>query len=170
MGVVMRRIFALCLCIATVFCFSSCNSDDKESLDILCELLVFSKGKISEPEGVYTTDAEEGDPAYFSEEMKKSLYGEKRASECFEIIEDCAVFVSGRGAEELAVFKCYSRSDTDAVAAMCLERSESLRVALKQIKNQDTSKTTQIEIHGRYVLFSFMGRSEAIAEYFRELT
>ena len=166
----MKRYVALILCVMSAFMCCSCSRvDEAQSFDVLCELLVFAKGEVGTDECLYSSTAEEGEVGYFPEELKNTFFGEKRAEECFPCIEECAVFVSARQIEELAVFKCYSRSDTDSVAAMCLERADSLKVALNSIGIKDTSQKAHVEIHGKYVLYSFMDRSEAISEYFSGL-
>lgn len=163
----MKRYVAFIICVISTFTCCSCSgSSEVRCFDILCELLVFSKGEVGSDECLYSSTAEEGEIGYFPEELKNTFFGEKRAEECFSVIEECAVFASAREIEELAVFRCYSRSDTDSVAAMCLERADRLKVALNSVGIKDTSQKAHVEIHGKYVLYSFMDRSEAITEYF----
>lgn len=166
----MKKYVALSLCFFTlIFCCSCSQRKEVGCFDILCELIVYSKGEIEDEECLYTSAAEEGEIGYFSLKTRQTLFGEKRVEECFPMIEDCAVFVSARDIEEIGVFKCYSRSDTDSVAAMCLERGDILSVAINSINYKNGSKKAHIEIHGKYVLYSFMDRSEAISEYFCKL-
>ncbi len=163
----MKRYVALILCIMSVFACCSCSDrHEAQCFDVLCELLVFAKGEVGTDECLYSSTAKEGEIGYFPEELRKTFFGAKRAEECFPYIEECAVFVSARQIEELAVFKCYSHSDTDSVAAMCLERADSLKVALNSVGIKNTSEKAHVEIHGKYVLYSFMDRSQAISEHF----
>ncbi len=163
----MKRYIALIICVISALTSCSCSGkSDVGCFDVLCELLVFSKAGVGSDECLYSSTAEEGEVGYFPEDLKNTFFGEKRAEECFSLIEECAMFVSAREIEELAVFRCYSRSDTDSVAAMCLERADMLKVALNSVGIKDTSQKAHVEIHGKYVLYSFMDRSEAISEYF----
>lgn len=167
----MKRIIAFVLCMIFAFLCCSCSrQSDEACFDILCELLQAVNGEIGGDETLYSSSAEEGELGYFSDELSCTLFGEKWVTECFPKIEDCALYISVREIEEVAVFRCYSRSDTDIIAAMCLERADKLKVAQRSISNDDLTQTAHVEIRGRYVLFSFMSRSEAIAEYFYKLT
>ena len=165
----MKKLLALFVCLCACFSLCSCGGESS-SLDILCELLAMGKYGTEGEACVYSSAAQEGEVGYFADELKIILYGEKRAAECFPLVEECAVYISPNKLEELAVFKCYSRSDTDSIAAMCLERADSLSVALNSIDSLNKNQKAHVEIHGRYVFFSFIDQSESLIKRFRELT
>ena len=111
------------------------------------------------------------------------MYGEKRVSECFESgkggegenvggfgkIEEYSLFISSRPIGEVAIFKCFSRSDTDLVARMCLERADAIKVALNFTELEKKSETIRVQIRGRYVLFVFADHPDEISEGFLKL-
>ena len=165
----MKKLLALLVCFCLCFLLCSCRREES-SFDILCELMAMGKYGTENEACIYSSIAEEGEQGYFSDELRITLYGEKRAAECFSLVEECAVYISPRDIKELAVFKCYSRSDTDSIAAMCLERADSLSVALNSISALDKNQKAHVEIHGKYVFFSFIDQSESLIKRFRELT
>jgi hypothetical protein len=138
--------------------------------DILDELLSDAGYEVRSDASLYSSLATEGEKKYFSEEQKKDMFGEKRAHECFALVEEYAIYVSTCEIKEIAVFKCYSSSDTDIVSAMCLERADALSVVLNSISALDKKQKAHVEIHGDYVLFSFADRSEALIKRFVSLT
>lgn len=168
---ILKRSFLALLSIMIGFFSCSCaRATEKSTLEILRELVSMGEYAVLSEPLIYSSLADEGDAEYLSPEIKISMYGEKRVSECFDLIEDCAVCVCPGEISELAVFKCYSKSDTDLVAAMCLERADSLSIALNSIDALNKNQKAHIEIHGRYVLFSFADQSESLIVRFRKLT
>ena len=165
----MKKLLALLVSISMCFLLCSCKQE-KNSFDILCELISFGGYDSNTEAFIYSTTASEGEIGYFSGELRITLYGEDQVEECFSLIEDCSVYISPRNVGELAVFKCYSRSDTGSIAAMCLERADILSVALNSIDALNKNQKAHVEIHGRYVFFSFIDQSESLIEHFRRLT
>ena len=160
--------FILSFVLALCSCAQVDKKDKKYTFDILCELLAYS-GESRESAVLYSSLAEYGELGYIDDTVKITLYGEKCAEEYFSLVEEYAIFTSGRQAGEIAVFKCYSRSDTDVIAQMCLERADLIKVALSGTELEEKSRAIRTEIHGRYVLFSFSDHSDKIAEYFLRL-
>ena len=163
----MKKCIALAV-IAVLFLCSCSQGAKKDTFDVLCELIAYS-GENEDGIILYSSTARLGELGYIDDSVKRTLYGEKYVEECFPLVEEYSISVSGRQAGEVAVFKCYSRSDTDAVAQMCLERADTIKVALRGSDLEEKSRVIRIEIHGRYVLFSFSDRSEDMAEYFSKL-
>ena len=147
----------------------SCAAEtEKSSFDILCELLSYA-GEKEENAILYSSLADLGELGYMDDSVRNTLYGEKYTEEYFSLLEEYAIYLSGRQAGEVAIFKCNSRSDTDVIARMCLERADTLKVALRGTALEEKTRSIRTEIHGRFVLFSFSDRSEEIAEYFFKL-
>ena len=84
------------------------------------------------------------------------MYGEDSKERYFSKIEDFAIFTSARTAGELAVFKCYSRSDTDCVLEMCLRRADEIKVALRGSEYEEKSRTIKVGVYGDIVAFYFV--------------
>ena len=131
----------------------SCSSrGDMDCSTVISSLL----GDNPEKNGsVFLLGADEGSLEYFSDETKRSMYGESSIERYFPKIEDCAVYASSHIPEEIAVFKCYSRSDTDEVAKMCLERADMIKVSLRGGAWKSKTEKIRVTIHRRYVVFSF---------------
>ena len=167
----MKRFCLLMLCLCA--CLSSLSCADKSSISaeyILNEILSEVDYKIRSDTSFYSSLASEGEEKYFSDEQKKAMFGDKRAKECFARLEEYALYVCPYEIKEIAIFKCYSSSDTDSVAAMCLERADALSVVLNSIDTLNKDQKAHVEIHGKYVLFSFADLSESIIKRFVSLT
>ena len=163
----MKKYIAFAVIAALTFC-SCARTAKKSTFDVLCELIAYS-GENEDGIILYSSTARLGELGYIDDSVKRTLYGEKYVEECFPLMEEYAISVSGRYAGEIAVFKCYSRSDTDVIAQMCLERADLIKVALSGTELEEKSRAIRTEIHGRYVLFSFSDHSDKIAEYFLRL-
>lgn len=134
---------------------SSCNEAPACSF-LMTQMLAVSGEDIDGNGYLYYSSAEEGSDEYFSHELYSSMYGEDSKSRYFSKIEDFAVFISQRTAGELAVFKCYSRSDADDVANMCLVRADRIKVALRGSEYAEKSKNIKVGVYGDIVVFYFV--------------
>ncbi len=150
---------ALLICmLAVVLCFCSCTaSKNINAEDLLCGMLLHCSEN-TEGNGYilyFGRDADSDAENYLSEENRKLLYGDN-FEEYFSKIEECAVFISARTPAELAVFKCYSSSYTREIEKMCLERADILKVALRNTKWEEKSKSISVQILcKKYVLLCF---------------
>ena len=99
------------------------------------------------------------------------LYGENRVCQLFDgnKIEDYAMFFSTRGVGEIAIFKCYSRTDTREVARMCLERADEIKVLLHKSEWREKSESIKIIISGQHVLMAFAQNTEKVESKFKSL-
>ncbi|MBO5415262.1 MAG: DUF4358 domain-containing protein [Clostridia bacterium] len=153
-----------CLVLLLPLCLlPSCSASDKRAEDILyriCESLSLPAGQ------TYLSEAEEGSDSYLSENTAQSLYGESHTKRTFPLIEDYAIYISSFAEPcEVAVIKCYSRSDTDAVAEMCLERADEISVILK---NTDyAARRAKILTRGNYVVMLLCEDSDKAADIAR---
>ena len=142
-------VFLLVLCMLLVSCSAR---GDIDCSTVMSKLL----GESLEKNGsVFLLGADEGSLEYFSDEIKLLMYGENSLDRYFPKIEDCAVYVSSHIPEEIAVFKCYSRSDTDEIAKMCLERADMIKVSLRGGAWKSKTEKIRVTIHRQYVVFSF---------------
>lgn len=149
---------------------TSCSAQsDKQCDAVLSRLLALNSENPARNGRIYLMSAAEGQIEYFSEEDKMLMYGENAYKHCFPKIEDCAIFVSVRIPEEIGVFKCYSSSDTDIVARMCLERADMIKVTLRDSQWRQKSENIRVCVHGHFVLFIFSDEPQRIESRFREL-
>lgn len=157
----------LCVCILVSF-FGCTDVRSTNTTQLLIELSHRSEQN-TERAFLFESEAKEGDITFLSEGTKIALYGDKRSAECFPLIEEYAILLCTNGVGELAVFKCFSESDTDLVAAMCLERADLLKVALKSTSFADKSADISVTIRGKYVLMAFTDHNRSVCERFLKM-
>ena len=130
--------------------FSLCSCTDTRS----CEEILFSitNEKSSLPYGnLYLKSAEEGDVAHIPDSTLTTLYHEGVLEYEFTLIEDFAIYLCPKAPCEIAVFRCYSATDTELIAAMCLKRIDMLNVLLEETPYKDIPKNAKIQIKGKVV-------------------
>ena len=108
---------------------------------------------------VFLKKADEGDTFFISEKIKRTMYGE-RFLEAIKKTEDFAIYVSASNPYEIAVFKCYSKNDTEDILQMCYERADEIKVALRFGKWEEATKGILIRGYKNYVVFLFTDSSE----------
>ncbi len=129
--------------------FTSCG-DTRNAEDTL---LSITKNLDSLPYGnLYLKSAEEGRAEHLTATTITSLYHEGAAEYEFTLIEDFAIYLCPKEPCEVAVYKCYSASDTDLIAAMCLRRIDSLRILLEETPYNEIPKNAEVDINGRFVI------------------
>lgn len=158
--------FALVFC---TFMLYGCSKRDADAYSVLAALVIASGEDFEQNGYVYSSRASEGDAEYLPRDTLATLYGEKYIEYWDETVEECALFLCTRGVGEIAVFKCYSRSDTETVSTMLLERADELKVALRHTEWEEESGEISIEVKGKYLLFAFTRRSEQLSKDFRSL-
>ena len=144
----MKNIFLIILSLSILFGAVSCRQSERaeDMLYRICTELELPSGE------TYLKSAEEGSAGYLDQSMINTLYGKEGAS-VFLLIEDYAIYISSFAVPyEVAVFKCYSRSDSDSVAELCLERIETLKVILRDSEHFELVQRARVEIKGRYVV------------------
>ena len=150
----MKRVFILLMCVFLAFSVSGCGKTE-DARDILYRICADSEL----PSGVtYLSGAPEGSSSYLSHDTAEVMYGESAVDEVFPLVKDYAIYLSSFAEPyEVAVFECYSRSDTDEVARMCLERAEVLKVALRGTQYSSIAETAKVEIKGKLVMMVVAG-------------
>lgn len=150
--------------------FSGCSKyRTADCEEILVKMLSYTEAGTRQNGQVFIMSAHEGSNEYFSKENKAILYGSNAVEHSFPKIEDCAIFISARFPEEIAVFKCYARSDIDDVVKMCVERSDELKVALRDSEWNEKAQKIKITAYGRYVLMLFTNEVEKQERIFRSV-
>jgi hypothetical protein len=97
--------------------------------------------------------APEDDASYLSPDLVAVLYGEGELPWQLSLLEDYGLFLStAQHPCEFAVFRCYARSDTDDVAAMCLSRLDTLRIHYKNTQYASYTQNARVVVIGKYVL------------------
>ncbi len=164
----MKKALSFFLVVLLLFSLASCQ-DQVSCQEILTKLLAVS-GEDTEGSGsVFFKGAEEGENGYFSPEMIDTMYGEDAGKRYFSKIQDFSVYVSGRVPGELAVFRCYSYSDRDVIAEMCLQRADSIKVTLRDSEYAEKAESIQVIIYRRYVVFSFTDAPRKVEDKFKAL-
>ena len=102
----------------------------------------------------YDSQADEGEAAYLSKSLLISLYGADAPALLSRTAESYALYLSAFPTPcEIAVFRLYARSDTDAVLSLCLSRLDQLRVLLRHTDHEAALARATVEAHGRLVVF-----------------
>ena len=162
-----KALFVFLLILSVLLC--SCKGKDLSADSVLNRMLAFSGEGMEESGVLFSSSAEENTLGYMSDENKRIMYSEKAGSDCFPKIEQFAIFVSAHGVCELAVFKCYSASDTDAIIEMCAERAGTIKVALRGSIWEEKSKNARIAVSSRWVAFVLCDDSEKAEECFNKI-
>ena len=147
-SLILQILMVIILSLAILFGALSCRQSERaeDMLYRICTELELPSGE------TYLKSAEEGSTGYLDQSMINTLYGKEGAS-VFLLIEDYAIYLSSFAVPyEVAVFKCYSRSDSDSVAELCLERIETLKVILRDSEHFELVQRARVEIKGRYVV------------------
>ena len=163
------RIISVALAFSFVIVLVGCAKEKTDTYSLLCDLLLYS-GEDTDGSGyIYSSSADEESIGYLSDGMLRRLYGEKYEKSAAPLVEDAALFISARGAGELALFRCYSSSDTDTLLKLLLERADTLKVGLRGSAYEQKSEGIVVEIRGKYVLFCFVEEPMSVSDRFDEL-
>ena len=153
-----------------IFVLIFCSCAKQQSTQTLLVSLLEVSGESLEGNGIfYYSEALEGELGYFSKADQFLMYGKDNVEHNFPKIEACAMFVSSRVPSELAIFKCYSASDTDEIERMCLERADEIKVALYNTQWRDKTEGIRVIAYKRYVLFSFVENGSGVERKLKEL-
>lgn len=88
---------------------------------------------------LYRSGAERGQEDYLSASDFDLLYGEGSAEEYGPLVREYSLYLSSFAEPfEVAVFRCYEKSDADRVGGMLLRRSDRLKVFLREIGRYET--------------------------------
>lgn len=153
-------ILALALCAVFLCACATDGGSGKGAGEVLGDLMAQSG---SLPVGViYSKSAGEGTDGHFSPKLARTMYGE-RAEELLSLTEDFAIYVSSFGIPaEIAVFKCYSRSDAERIGAMCLSRAESVRVLLRSTEWRGLADGASVRVDGRWVIAATVPQTKRV--------
>ncbi|MBE6667999.1 MAG: hypothetical protein E7607_06810 [Ruminococcaceae bacterium] len=144
------RFFSLILILAVALSLVCCGTNNKPCEKILNGITDDVKNL---PAGkIYRSHSEAGTDGYFTESMRKAMYGED-SERYFSLMEEYALFVSSGEPCEIAVFKCYSATDARSVEFMCMNRLQLLRVALNGTGFSSLCDGIRVIREGRYVVF-----------------
>ncbi len=110
------------------------------------------------PQGeFYRSDAAEGEVGYCSERLLAKLYGEGAITHCFPLVEEYAIYLSSFAEPcEIAIFRCYARSDADRIAEMCLSRIEQMRILLAGTDFRKRADHATVSVDGRLVVMQML--------------
>ncbi len=150
-----KKALSFFLVFGLIFGMSSCA--DRVSCSVLLSKALAVSGEDTDGNGyIYFSDSKEGSPTYFPDQLYSVMYGEGAKERYFSKIEDFAIFISQRTAGELAVFRCYSSSECDDIARMCLDRADEIKVALRGSEYEEKSRAIKVGVYGHIVAFYFV--------------
>lgn len=158
----MMRSFSKVLILSVCFILlCSCASEQKSCEDIalwLCDELKLPVGQM------YCRGEEGASLRTLPSDTMRIMYGDN-AQEIFELLEDYSIYLCAAGAPyEVAVFKCRSASDSDGVAALCLERAGELSVLLRDTEYADICRNARVVSRGKYTVMVIAPDAEKAEE------
>ncbi len=147
----MRCIMRYFLCLLLVFTLCGCAKENATAAQVLDALV---ESEIGLPAGqIHLSCAPEDSAAYLSPELMAALYGEGELPWQLSLAQDYGIFLNtAQHPCEFAVFRCYARSDTDEIAAMCLSRLDALRIHYKNTQYASHTQNARVVVIGKYVL------------------
>ena len=145
----MKRWLLVFISLAIVLVFCACSQPREHAEELLRREMARIDGL---PQGeIYYSFAVEGEVGYLSERLIATLYGPHAIHRCFPLIEEYAIYLSSFAEPcEIAVFRCYEKSDADRIAEMCLSRIDEIRISLGSIGFRGEGKT-EVLVCGRLV-------------------
>lgn len=174
-NILQRRIlpFFILFCLFSVL-LSSCRSRPTVSaLEVLEAMLATSPVPAGDlyvlpdtPSFTLAQNREDGNAAKIhtaSPDLLSSSLGSSKISHADQgisafldsVVDDGAMrFSTGSAPCEYAVFRCISRSDTEAVVELLLERKEALRRQFRDSEGAQQVESAQVVVIGKYVIFS----------------
>ncbi len=147
----MRKLRVPLLILSILLLLCGCAKEQATAAQVLDALVA---AEIGLPAGqIHLSAAPEDSAAYLSPELMAALYGEGELPWQLSLAEDYGLFLStAQHPCEFAVFRCYARSDTDEIAAMCLARLDTLRIHYKDTQYASHTQNARVVVIGKYVL------------------
>ena len=162
----MRGFCKLLILILSFLVLCSCSEASKSCEDIalrLCDELKLPTGQM------YCKESADSPLRALPADTMRIMYG-GQGEEVFELIEDYSIYLCAAGAPyEVAVFKCYSPSDSDSVTALCLERADSLSVLLRDTEYADIAVNARVYSKGKYTVMLITPDPEKAQKLAKEL-
>ncbi len=153
---------SLILCLSLFSCEKAAPSA-KELLGELCDGLRLPAGE------VYFMGACEGEDGYMPEDTARIIYGDSFISDTMPKLSDFALYLSSFPTPyEAAVFICHSRSDTDSLLSVCLERKDTLSVLLRGTEYASLPQNARIFAKGRCVAMVLSDDPELAERFMRK--
>ena len=155
----MRTLKIIIAVFSVLFLLCSCSAESVSCEEVLTFALDYGIDGYKNNGYVFLKNAEEGDTFFITEKNKITMYGEGFL-DSLERCEDFAIYVSASSPYEIAIFKCYSRNDTDDIFRMCCERADELKVGLRYGSWEQPSRDILISGYKNYVIFLFTDSAE----------
>lgn len=144
----------------------SCSAKDSYTCkDIIEKMLATCEGSGGKAGELYFEGALEGEEGFFSPSLMRDMYADQGVARMAGV-EDFAIFVSAREPFEIAIFKCFSTDDVEAVTLLCLGRRDLIRVSLRNTRWSEQTSDIRVCSSGRYVLFAFCDNNKRAEEMF----
>ena len=156
-------IFISALCLLLILSLCACaprNASPRRVLEAMC------RAETSLPAGqLYVRLPPQDGAASLSDEVLTVIFGNGVLPPEIELIADAALYLSYTQPCEMAVFQCKSTDGTDAIAAMCLRRLDSLDsywTEHGQVGNGNVLEHARVTVCGRWVIFTLCADPDAI--------
>ena len=149
----MKRWISAFLILFLLGATASCQRAKSKSASEILEQEM--QGVESLPAGeIYRSGRNVWESGYFSPSLMASMYGKEAEERTFPLIEEYAIYLSSfPNPCEISVFRCFSKTDVDRVAEMCLSRKETLRIGLAGMSLRARADAATVEVQGRTVIF-----------------
>ena len=136
------------LCVFILVSCSQKNTSTREIFDRIYEALS------PVPDGeIYFSKSDEGTRHYMSSALFSTIYENGTFIDGSDIIEEYTVYLSSFALPfEIAVFKCYSPSDTVKIEQMCIGRLDFLRKHFKNTEHENAIDKASVISDGKYVI------------------
>ena len=152
----------LILCI--LLCFSASCAEAQASPRTV--LAAMCRAEVPLPAGqIYVRLAPQDGEAYLSDELLSVIFGNGSLPPEIELIADAALYLSFTQQSEMAVFRCKSTDGTDAIAAMCLRRLDSLKSYWTDEETGDggiAPGSARVTVYGRWVILTLCKDPDAV--------
>ena len=152
----MKRSVCLLLLLSLLL-LPSCSRNERSAEDVFSaiseKLPTLSFGKL------YLSGRTAGDATFMSPALFESLFG----VDAPPLVEEYAIYLSSFALPcEVAVFKCFSPSDTSRIERACLSRLDLLRRNFKGTEQESAIDSAYLTKKGRFVVFIVSAGADGI--------
>ncbi len=151
------------LCFLLVLALVSCSPSSASPRSVLGAM---RRAEVGLPAGqIYVRLAPQDGEAYLSDELLSVIFGNGSLPPEIELIADAALYLSYTQQREMAVFRCKSTDGTDAIAAMCLRRLDSLKSYWTDEGKSDVGidfSSARVTICGKWVILTLCADPDAV--------
>ena len=158
----MKKYICFLLIISFLF-LASCSAKSASASEIF--YTVYEKLSPVSYGEIYFSNQDKGTKHYMSSALFSTVYGDGVPLAEADLIEEYAIYLSSFALPcEIAVFKCYSPSDTPKIEQMCIRRLDFLKKHFKNTEYENILDTASVISSGKYVIMIISDTSESLSE------